>query len=59
MKVSAEPMENSQVALNVEMEAPEVDKYLEKAYNRLVGKVSVPGFRKGKTPRPILERHIG
>ena len=59
MKVSAEPMENSQVALNVEMEAPEVDKYLEKAYNRLVGKVSVPGFRKGKTPRAILERHIG
>jgi len=59
MKVSTEPMENSQVALNVEMEAPEVDKYLEKAYNRLVGKVSVPGFRKGKTPRAILERHIG
>lgn len=59
MKVSAEPMENSQVALNVEMEAPDVDKYLEKAYNRLVGKISVPGFRKGKTPRAILERHIG
>ena len=59
MKVSTEPMENSQVALNVEMEAPEVDKYLEKAYNRLVGKISVPGFRKGKTPRAILERHIG
>ncbi len=59
MKVSTEPIENSQVALNVEMEAPEVDKYLEKAYNRLVGKVSVPGFRKGKTPRAILERHIG
>lgn len=59
MKVSTEPIENSQVALNVEMEAPEVDKYLEKAYNRLVGKISVPGFRKGKTPRAILERHIG
>ena len=59
MKVSTEPMENSQVALNVEMEAPEADKYLEKAYNRLVGKVSIPGFRKGKTPRAILERHIG
>jgi trigger factor len=59
MKVSAEPIENSQVALNVEMEATEVDEYLEEAYGRLVRKVSVPGFRKGKTPRAVLERHIG
>jgi len=59
MKVSTEPVENSQVALNVEMEAVEVDEYLEKAYNRLVGKVSIPGFRKGKAPRVILEQHVG
>ncbi len=59
MKVSAEPIENSQVTLNIEMETTEVDKYLERAYNRLVKRVSVPGFRKGKTPRPILEQHIG
>ncbi len=59
MKVSTEPIENSQVALNIEMEPVEVDKYLEKAYNRLVRRVSVPGFRKGKAPRTVLERHIG
>ena len=59
MKVSTEPIENSQVALNIEMEPVEVDRYLEKAYNRLVRRVSVPGFRKGKAPRDILERHIG
>jgi trigger factor len=59
MKVSAEPIENSQVTLNIEMETTEVDKYLERAYNRLVKKVSVPGFRKGKTPRAILEQHVG
>jgi len=59
MKVSAEQIENSQVSLNVEMEVGEVDEYLDKAYNHLVGRVKVPGFRKGKTPRPILERHIG
>jgi len=59
MKVSTEPIENSQVTLNVEMEAVEVDEYLERAYNRLVGRVSIPGFRKGKTPRAILEHHIG
>jgi trigger factor len=59
MKVSTEPIENSQVALNIEMEPVEVDKYLEKAYTRLVRRVSVPGFRKGKAPRTVLERHIG
>ena len=59
MKISAEPIENSQVTLNIEMETIEVDKYLERAYNRLVKKVAVPGFRKGKTPRAILEQHVG
>jgi len=59
MKVSAEPVKNSQVTLNIEMEPVEIEKYLEKAYNRLVKRVSVPGFRKGKAPRDVLERHIG
>jgi trigger factor len=59
MKVSTEPVQNSQVALNIEMEPVEINKYLDRAYNRLVKKVSVPGFRKGKAPRDILERHIG
>jgi trigger factor len=59
MKVTSQPLENSQVSLNVEMEAGEIDGYLDIAYNHLVGKVKVPGFRKGKTPRDVLERHIG
>src|SRR4030043_244770 len=59
MKVSAEPVKNSQVTLNIEMEPVEIEKYMEGAYNRLVGKVSIPGFRKGKAPRDVLERHIG
>jgi trigger factor len=59
MKVSAEPVENSQATLNIEMEPAEIEEYKEKAYNRLVKRVSVPGFRKGKAPRDVLERHIG
>lgn len=59
MKISAEPIENSQVALNIEMEPVEVDESLAQAYSRLVQKVSVPGFRKGKAPRDVLEHHIG
>jgi len=41
------------------MEPAEVDQGLDKAYKSLVKKYNVPGFRKGKTPRPILEQYIG
>jgi trigger factor len=59
MKVTAEKLQNSQIELNIEMEGGEQDEYEKKAYNHLVGRVKIPGFRKGKTPRSVLERHIG
>lgn len=59
MKVTKEKLENSQVALKIEVEPQEKESYLEKAYRRMVNKILVPGFRKGKAPRVILERHVG
>lgn len=59
MKVTKEKKENSEVLLQVEAEPQETEAYLDKAYRKLVNRVVVPGFRKGKTPRSILERHIG
>jgi trigger factor len=59
MKVTAEKLQNSQIELNIEMEGGEQDEYEKKAYKHLVGRVKIPGFRKGKTPRSVLERHIG
>jgi trigger factor len=59
MKVTTETLEDSQVALNIEAEAGELNKAMDDAYRRLVNKVSVPGFRRGKAPRLILEQHIG
>jgi trigger factor len=59
MKVSTENMENCQVALTIEAEAGELDKSLSEAYHRLVSKASIPGFRKGKAPRAVLEQHLG
>jgi len=59
MKVTTETLEDSQVALNIEAEAGELSKAMDDAYRRLVNKVSVPGFRRGKAPRLILEQHIG
>ncbi len=59
MKVTKEKIENSQAFLTIEMEPDEVEASMEKAYERVVKKANVPGFRKGKAPRPVLERHIG
>ena len=59
MKVTKEKIESSQAFLTVEMEPAEMEEPLEAAYRRLVGKAKIPGFRKGKAPRAVLERHLG
>jgi trigger factor len=59
MKVTNERVENRQAFLTVELEPVEMEASLEKAYRRIVQKTNVPGFRKGKAPRPIIERYIG
>ncbi len=59
MKVTREKIEDCQAFLTIEMEPAEVEESLEKSYSRLVKKTNVPGFRKGKAPRAMLERHIG
>jgi len=59
LKVSSERLEGCLVALTVEIEPEEMEKAQEGAYRRLVKKVAVPGFRKGKAPRALLELHIG
>ena len=59
MKITTERTRNCEVALTVEAEAGEMEESLNEAYQRLVQQASVPGFRKGKAPRAILEQHIG
>lgn len=59
MKVTVENGENQQVTLTIEVEAAEVNKAVEQACKRLANRVSIPGFRKGKAPRMIIERHVG
>jgi trigger factor len=59
LKVTNEKTENSQVFLTIEMEPAEVEKSLESSYHRLARKTNIPGFRKGKAPREMLERYIG
>ena len=56
---SCEKIEKSQVALTIEVEAPEFEAALEKAYRKMRGKINVPGFRPGKAPRKIIEGMYG
>jgi trigger factor len=59
MKANAERIEKNTVLLEVEIDAEHFFKALDQAYRRLVKKVNIPGFRRGRAPRVILERHIG
>ncbi len=59
MKITREKTENSQVFLSIEMEPAEIEESLQKSYYRLARKTNIPGFRKGKVPRTILEGYIG
>ncbi|MCJ7521514.1 MAG: hypothetical protein MUP21_04785 [Dehalococcoidia bacterium] len=59
MKVSTDRIEGSQVVLNIEVDAEEMESAIKKAYHRLGAKTTVPGFRKGKAPPEMLERYFG
>lgn len=59
MKVSTERIENSQIVLEVEADPDELERSMQGAYHSLVNRAEVPGFRRGKAPREMLERHIG
>lgn len=56
MKVTTEKLEGSRVCLEIESPASVVDEGLDKAYKAIVRRVNIPGFRRGKAPRHIVER---
>lgn len=59
MKVSVEKLPTSEAVLNVDITWDEMEKASEKAYRKLVQKVDIQGFRRGKAPRTLLERRLG
>ena len=56
METSIEEINQVKRQINVEVEAEEVTKKLDRAYRELSKSVKVKGFRPGKTPRKILEQ---
>jgi len=59
MKVTAEKLDTHKTMLRMEIPQAEVAKAVDRAYQKLANKVNVPGFRKGKVPRKILEMRLG
>lgn len=59
MKASIEEITPVKKRLTVEVEAEEVNRKIDEAYKELKKKAKVDGFRPGKVPRNILERHFG
>ena len=59
MNVTTEKIENHKVVLTIEVQAEELDKGIKAACKSLANRVNIPGFRKGKAPRRILEMNIG
>ena len=59
MSVSVEKLENSMAKLTIEVSAEDFTKAIEKAYQKEKNRISIPGFRKGKAPRKIVEKMYG
>ena len=59
MSVQVETLEKSMAKLTIEVSAEEFETALDKAYKKNKNKISLPGFRKGKVPRAMIEKMYG
>ncbi len=59
MSLQVEKLENNMARLTIEVPAEELEKAIEGAYQKNRNKISLPGFRKGKAPRKMLEQMYG
>ncbi len=59
MKVALEKPEKNVVAMEITVPAAQLDLALEKAVKKVANQVNIPGFRKGKVPKAVLENYVG
>lgn len=59
MSLQVEKLEKNMAKLTIDVSAEEVEKAIERAYQKQKSKISIPGFRKGKVPRKMVEKMYG
>lgn len=59
MAATLERLDEGRIALDVTVPLADVERALDAAYRRLVGRTNIPGFRRGKAPRAVFERMVG
>ncbi len=59
MSLQVEKLEKSMAKLTIEVSADDLEKALQSAYKKQKNKISIPGFRKGKVPRQMIEKMYG
>ena len=59
MSVTVEKLEKSMAKLKIEVSAEQLEKAIQKAYDKNKNKIQIPGFRKGKAPRKMIEQMYG
>ncbi len=59
MSLQVEKLEHNMARLTIEVPAEELEKAIQKVYQKTKNRISVPGFRKGKVPRNVIERMYG
>ncbi len=59
MSVQVEKLEKNMAKLTIEVSAEEFDAAMDKAYQKNKGKITLPGFRRGKAPRRMIEKMYG
>ena len=59
MNLTVENLEKNMAKLTIEVDAAKVNDAIKKAYDKNKGKMSVPGFRKGKVPQAMIEKMYG